>query len=232
MKKRTLGAGVLTAMMLFSPITGDYAEASTQTTQQATQKVMWGKNELTQTQIGRIVFSKDVKIYKRGTDGKVSFHMNAKKGSMWRVHKITTEGNSNVYDLGGGVRVKQSNLSTYESAPSDLIAKQMKQNNNGAFISWEEDGVNNGRFKYPKVHKLANESVKNEINKRIYISFAPHIENPEASDITYLVLENANNRLVIEQGVTNTSSTTGDSSRDIYRMTFNLTTGELTEENY
>lgn len=139
MKKRTIGAGVLIAMMLISPITGNYAEASIQTTQQATQKVMWGKNELSQTQIGRIVFSNDVKIYKRGTDGKVSFHMNAKKGSMWRVHKITTEGNSNVYDLGGGVRVKQSNLSTYEKAPSDLISKQMKQNNNGAFLAWEEN---------------------------------------------------------------------------------------------
>lgn len=29
MKKRTLGAGVLTVMMLFSPIAVDYAEAST-----------------------------------------------------------------------------------------------------------------------------------------------------------------------------------------------------------
>ncbi|MEK3980657.1 hypothetical protein MKY37_16645 [Psychrobacillus sp. FSL K6-2836] len=230
MKKCTIGAGILTAMMLFSPIAGDYTEASTQTTQQDTQKVMWGKNELSQTQIGRIVFSKDVKIYKRGTDGKVSFHMNAKKGSMWRVHKITTEGNMNVYDLGGGVRVKQSNLSTYEKAPSDLIAKQMKQNNNGAFLTWEERGMNHGVFKHPYIHKLANESVKNKINEVIRMSFSPDIGEPDVSNITYLVLENANNRLVIERGATYTAYETGDSNRSYMRFTFDLTTGEYTGE--
>ncbi len=51
-------------MMIFSPITGRLAEASTQTTQQSTQKIMWEKSELSQTQIGRIVFLKDVKLYK------------------------------------------------------------------------------------------------------------------------------------------------------------------------
>ena len=52
-------------------------------TQQSTQKIMWCKSELTKTQIGRIAFLMDVKVYKKDAKGVTKFHMNAKKGSMW-----------------------------------------------------------------------------------------------------------------------------------------------------
>lgn len=219
MKKCTIGAGVLTAMMLFSPIAGDYTEASTQTTQQDTQKVMWGKNELSQTQIGRIVFSKDVKIYKRGTDGKVSFHMNAKKGSMWRVHKITTEGNSNVYDLGGGVRVKQSNLSTYERVPSDLAKKMGEQY--GAKISWV------GRA-YPQVSRLVSKAVEDKINKALEEERYWLSDSSDNVSMEYSIVQNKNNVLKISILVTGTVFDTGHSSTFEYSKTYNLETGEIT----
>ena len=126
MEKRTLSAGILTAMMMISPIAANTANASTLTetsTQQSTQKIMWGANELADTQVGRITFLKGTKLYKRDANNLIHFHLNAKIGSMWRVHKITKEGNMTVYDLGGGVRVQQSNHSQFEAVPTALIEK-------------------------------------------------------------------------------------------------------------
>lgn len=226
MKKRILGAGVLTAMMLFSPIVGNSVDASTLTEtsiQQQNQKFMWGANELYDSQIGRLVFTKDVKVYKRDANGAVKFHMNAKKSSMWRVYKITDEGGKKIYDLGAGVRVQQSSLSKYESAPSDLVAKQVKQN--GAFLSWENYGSSHP---YPQIRKLANESVKDKINNHIEDTA---IDMSHSGDIVeYMeikVLENKNNTLKVFIKATVADSEVGHTSTTEHICIYNLTTGEV-----
>ena len=228
MKKRTLGAGVLTAMMLFSPIAGNSVDASTlanASTQK--EKVMWGANELYDTQIGRLVFTKDVKVYKKDAKGEVKFHMNAKKGSMWRVYKITDEGGKKIYNLGAGVRVQQSNLSKYELAPKDLVAKQVKQNNNGAFLVWEKKGSFTGYFDLPKVHKLANEDVKNKINEDIESAFGSLTSDTHVSGYKITVLENQNNRLSLEVRYIVTPMES-EAVTETFQLKYNLTTGEST----
>lgn len=228
MKKRTLSVGILTTMMLFSPIAGNAVEAST-LAETTTQKIMWGANELADTQIGRITFLKDTKLYKRDGKNPVQFHLNAKKGSMWRVHKITKEGNMNVYDLGGGVRVQQSNLSKYEAAPTGLIDKQVREN--GVHISWVE--YNKYRIKYPQVRRLTSKAIEDTINNNISLlvhaaetgSFAPN-----GRVDYYKIVENKNNKLVILMGVSGYADDDigGESSTEL-KLAYNLKTGERIE---
>ena len=230
MKKRTLGAGVLTAMMLFSPIAGNSVDASTLAEaklQQSTQTFMWGVNELYDSQMGRLVFTKDVKVYKKDGNSEVKFHMNAKKGSMWRVYKITDEGGKKIYDLGAGVRVQQSNLSKYESAPTDLVAKQVKQN--GVVLLWGKNRGVSTLLEYPQIHKLASEDVKNKVNKLIKDNayWIAHGALGDNADVEYSVLENKDNRLVLSLTVSTEDSETGAEATKVYTNTYNLVTGEL-----
>ena len=229
MKKRTLSVGILTAMMLLSPIAGGFAEASTLAntpTQQLTQKIMWGKGELTKTQIGRITFLTDVKVYKIDAKGVMKFHMNAKKGSMWRVHDIVKIDNKNYYDLGGGVRVLQSKLSKYESAPTSLIQKQVKEH--GVHISWVEyKGVN-----YPQVRRLASKDVEDKINKFIQRNAkwaadeTPNTVGPKEFKVT----ENKNNRLTVVLTTSLMDTEIGYIINQKYTVVFDVTTGRIVEE--
>lgn len=232
MKKRTLSAGILTAMMMISPIAGNTANALTltetstkQTTQQLTQKIMWGANELADTQIGRITFLKDTKLYKRNANNLIQFHLNAKKGSMWRVHKITKEGNMNVYDLGGGVRVQQSNLSKYEAVPTALIEKQVKEN--GVHISWDRTYG----FDYPQARRLASkeaeENINNDIRKHVIrIAMIHGIWNGSKE---FSVLENKDNRLAIVFRISYTD-TDGELVNKKGTTLYDVTTGMIIEE--
>lgn len=227
MKTRTLSVGILTAMMMISPIAGNAVEAST-LAETSTQKIMWGANELSDTQIGRITFLKDTKLYKRNGNSPVQFHLVAKKGSMWRVHKITKEGNMNVYDLGGGVRVQQSNLSKYESAPTALIQKQVKEN--GVHISW----VKYSYFvKYPQVRRLASNDVADKINKFIQKDAEwLALNTPNTEGIReYRVTENKNNRLTVERFTSLTDTEVGgEPIVQKYIVVFDVTTGRIIEE--
>ncbi|MGN7117193.1 hypothetical protein [Lysinibacillus odysseyi] len=227
MKERIIGAGILTAMMLFSPIAGNLVDASALangSTQK--EKVMWGTNELYDYQIGRLIFTKDVKVYKRDATGVAQFHMNAKKDSMWRVYKITNEGGKKIYDLGAGVRVQQSNLSKYEVAPKDLVAKQVKQNNNGAFLVWEKKGSFTGYFDLPKIHKLGNEDVKNKINQSIENAFVSLTSDTHVSGYQITVLENQNNRFLLEVKYIVTPMES-EAVTESFRLKYDLTTGNL-----
>lgn len=209
MTKRTLSAGVLSAMILFSPITGG------STVEASTQPIMWGQNELSKTQLGRIVFTKDVKVYKRGADNVPKFHLNAKKGSLWRVHKITKEGDRYVYDLGGGVRVQQSSLSKFERPPVELIKKQVQEY--GAII--EMDGV------YPTVSRLVSKAVEDKINNRIK-SFYNGFSNENTLITAIRKNADKDSELTLELIVSDYSEEMG-LRYSVHLDTYNLTTGEL-----
>ena len=77
--------------MLFPPIAVGSADASTQTAQQAAQKIIRGKCEVTSTQIGRIS-----KIYKV-VNGVEKFRMGVKKRPGWRVHGLIKDGKKTYY---------------------------------------------------------------------------------------------------------------------------------------
>lgn len=221
MIKRNLGAGVLTAMILFTPITIGTVETSAQTTQQATQKIMWGKSEVTATQIGKITFNTDVKLYKVA-NGVEKFHLVAKKGSGWRVHGLIKDGKKTYYNLGGGVRVLQSNLSKYEEVPKDLAKKLVEKY--GAVISWYEQYNS-----YPQVDRLSSKTAEDKINRDILNYFKEISYYPDMVNQKYRVVQNTNNRLKISNTFTVTESMFGYYSTTEETRTYNLTTGELIE---
>lgn len=226
MKKSTLSAGILTAMMMISPIAANTANASTkQTIQQPTEKIMWGANELADTQVGRITFLKDTKLYKRDANNLIRFHLNAKKGSMWRVHKITKEGNMTVYDLGGGVRVQQSNLSQYEAVPTALIEKQVKEN--GAHISSDRTYG----FDFPQVRRLASKEAEENINNHIrkQVVRIAMTEGIWKGSKKFSVPENKDNRLTIVYEISY-PDTNGEIVNKKGTTLYDVTTGMIIEE--
>ncbi|MGE8081453.1 hypothetical protein [Peribacillus loiseleuriae] len=229
MKKKITNA--LLAIMLVAPVavvgvSGDKVEASTSTQQ----KVMWGSNELYANQIGRIVFLKDTKLYKRDSNNVPSFHLNAKKGSMWRVYKITNEGGKNIYDLGGGVRVQQSNLSTIEYVPSSLkqkfdtdVAKISTKVYDSYYGGMEyfQVGLSN-KFSEDKINKALLEDVKYQERERNLWTI-----NTYDFNIEYKVEENKNGRLKILATISNKLVVQNIPVLYHYTMTFDLNTGDL-----
>ncbi|MDQ0242610.1 hypothetical protein J2S09_000146 [Bacillus fengqiuensis] len=151
-------AGVaLMGMLLWSPFAAQTSAAELDPI--SPKKVMWGANELVKGQIGRIVFLKDVKLYKRDTSGP-SFHRVAKKGSLWRVYEIKNINGISVYNLGGNVFVSQSNLSAYEKAPSDKIQAL------GVKVNYIESKIP-GRFEtvtYAQISGMFNKNLEKELN--------------------------------------------------------------------
>lgn len=131
-------------------------------------KVMWGANELAKGQIGRIVFLKDVKLYKRDSSGP-SFHRVAKKGSMWRVYDIKNINGISVYNLSGNVFVSRSNLSTYEKAPDEKIqALGVKVNDLSLPLLGQRESASGVplfyEVNYPQFSGLYNKTIENNIN--------------------------------------------------------------------
>ncbi|HWO98124.1 MAG TPA: SpoIID/LytB domain-containing protein [Bacillus sp. (in: firmicutes)] len=131
-------------------------------------KVMWGANELAKGQIGRIVFLKDVKLYKRDSSGP-SFHRVAKKGSMWRVYDIKNINGISVYNLSGNVFVSRSNLSTYEKAPDEKIQALGVKVNDLSLPSLGQRESASGvplsyEVNYPQFSGLYNKNIENNIN--------------------------------------------------------------------
>ncbi|MFD1928821.1 hypothetical protein ACFSFY_12335 [Sporosarcina siberiensis] len=219
MKKRALSIVVLSAMLLFSPLTGG------STVEASTQPIMWGQNELTKTQLGRIVFTTNVKVYKRGADNVPQFHLNAKKGSMWRVHKITNEGGRNIYDLGGGVRVQESSLSKYEKVPMALMRKQIQQY--GAYIEWVDVYPGMLVSGSPLVSRLMSEEVVDKLNKEIQNTLNTYVVHKESGfQMEITVVKNRDNVLTLEFKQFGQSEETSKYMLIIDALSYNLTTGE------
>ncbi|MDQ0242940.1 SpoIID/LytB domain protein [Bacillus fengqiuensis] len=176
-------------------------------------KVMWGANELAKGQIGRIVFLKDVKLYKRDSSGP-SFHRVAKKGSMWRVYDIKNINGISVYNLSGNVFVSRSNLSTYEKAPDEKIQALGVKVHDFSLPSLGQRESSSGvplfyEVNYPQFSGLYNKTIENNMNtvffnmanearKEQINLFEQNTENPnyhESGSMYYSVEYNRNNVL-------------------------------------
>jgi hypothetical protein len=82
-------------------------------------KVIWGKIEVQEGQIGKVTFLKDSNIYKTGKSGKPVLVKNVKKGTEMGVYQVNKKLLSGAYVLSGSTYVKISENVKYELLPAN-----------------------------------------------------------------------------------------------------------------
>ena len=88
-------------------------------------KVMWGKTELKQGQIGKVTIVTNVNAVKLNGNTLVQ-DKRLKKAEEYRVYSYRVIGNSGYYGLGGGLFVQKSSRIKYET-PSKAKLRQLEQ---------------------------------------------------------------------------------------------------------
>ena len=126
-------------------------------TSSASAKVMWGKTELKQGQIGKATILTNVNAVSQKGDTLVQGKM-LKKGEEFRVYSYRVFGDSGYYGLGAGLFVKKSDRIKYET-PSKIKLQAL-----GIKISDQTYAPN---IKYPKIEKLISSDAQNKINQTI-----------------------------------------------------------------
>lgn len=106
MKKRLLGL-IIAGSCFFS------------TSALAADSVIWDGAEVVYGQVGKMTFSKDVKVYKQNTDGTFT-SLVVKKGNFFRVYGVEQSSIGKVYNMSGGYRVQATDLVIYREVPSSI----------------------------------------------------------------------------------------------------------------
>lgn len=99
----------------------------------ANEKVIWDGAEIVDGQIGKMTFSKDVKIYKKNSDGSFT-SMVVKRNNFFRVYGKEQELYGNTYlMMSGGYRVQKTELVIYKDVPLNV----RKQVSGGGYVKEE-----------------------------------------------------------------------------------------------
>ncbi|WP_066297239.1 hypothetical protein [Bacillus sp. FJAT-29937] len=93
----------------------------------APQKVMWGKTELKQGQIGKITILGNTDLVKINTDGNLSVIRNLNKGEEYRVYSFKND-HGGLYGVGGGSFVQKNPSEVkYETPSKSKLAELEKE---------------------------------------------------------------------------------------------------------
>ena len=151
-KKKVIFISILTVLLLIFSTTA------------ASAKVMWGKTELKQGQIGKVTILSDVHAVKIN-GSKIKQDKKLKKGEEYRVYRYQVVGKNGYYGLGGGLFVQKSSKVKYETPskaklallekPSFLMDKKkvytykftgetVKYTYQGKYDNWDKWGTNDG----------------------------------------------------------------------------------------
>ncbi len=85
----------------------------------AKETVIWDGAEVVYGQVGKMTFSKDVKVYKQNTDGTYT-SLVVKKGNFFRVYGVEQTSIGKVYKMSGGYRVQATDLVIYREVPLSI----------------------------------------------------------------------------------------------------------------
>lgn len=152
----------------------------------ASAKVMWGKTELKNGQIGKITVLKNTQLWQYGKDKKSLVEVrNLKKGEEYRVY--TYKGDfGGVYGVGGSSFIKKSSSIKYET-PSKVKLQAL-----GVNIA---ERTYKGEIKYPEVTNLVNKGAQDKINNTI----KKHIEKSYAGSIALKEAKQAERQAYINE---------------------------------
>ncbi|MFJ7669536.1 hypothetical protein ACIQXI_20900 [Lysinibacillus sp. NPDC097195] len=85
----------------------------------AKEAVVWDGAEVDYGQVGKMTFSKDVKVYKQNTDETFT-SLVVKKGNFFRVYGVEQTSIGKVYTMSGGYRVQATDLVIYREVPLSI----------------------------------------------------------------------------------------------------------------
>lgn len=92
------------------------------TNAEAAVRVMWGKTELKEGQIGKITIVKPTELVKIESNGSLSTVRMLKSGEEFRVYSFKSQ-HGGLYGVGGGNYVKKDNRAKYETPSKNKLAE-------------------------------------------------------------------------------------------------------------
>lgn len=92
------------------------------TNAEAAVRVMWGKTELKEGQIGKITILKPTELVKLESNGSLSTVRTLKKGEEFRVYSFKSQ-HGGLYGVGGGNYVKKDDRVKYETPSKNKLAQ-------------------------------------------------------------------------------------------------------------
>ncbi|WP_066297258.1 hypothetical protein [Bacillus sp. FJAT-29937] len=114
----------------------------------ASQKVMWGKTELKQGQIGKVTILGTIELVKINTDGSLSVIRNLNKGEEYRVYSFKNE-HGGLYGVGGGSFVQKNPSEVkYETPSKSKLAELEKESTTFDKVKVINALASNGFYKY------------------------------------------------------------------------------------
>ena len=83
--------------------------------------VVWDGAEVVYGQVGKMTFSKDVKVYKSNMDGTFT-SLVVKKGNFFRVYDVENSSVGIVYNMSGGYRVQATDFSSSTPSSRSIVS--------------------------------------------------------------------------------------------------------------
>lgn len=158
-------------------------------------EVKWDGAQVVKGQAGKMTFTKDVKVYKKNTDGSFS-SLTVKRNNYFRVYDIEKYDNKIFYWMSSGYRVQATDLVVFKEVPLDIRASFY--DNPGLIYINRQDGKPLGYGDHLLSKNIPgsadynpyNDVVQFKIGKKLYYYFyaAPFEGNPlevyiDSSDI-------------------------------------------------
>ncbi|MFJ7736162.1 hypothetical protein ACIQ2D_07420 [Lysinibacillus sp. NPDC097287] len=81
--------------------------------------VIWDGAEVVKGQVGKMTFTKDVKVYKKNANGSFT-SLVVKKGEFYRVYSVENSSVGKVYNMSGNYRVQATPLVVYREVPLSI----------------------------------------------------------------------------------------------------------------
>ena len=118
MRNKKFWVSVLTVFLLF--FIASSAEA----------KVMWGKTELKQGQLGKITVKKSINLWERDANNRLSFVRVLKPGEEYRVYRYDNH-HGGQYGLGGGMYITKMPTHIKYETPSKVKLAELEREKSG-----------------------------------------------------------------------------------------------------
>ncbi len=128
-------------------------------------QVNWDGAEIVKGQTGKMTFSKDVKVYKKNSNGTYS-SMTVKRNNFFRVYNIEKYDQKTFYWMSSGYRVQATDLVIFKEVPTEIRSSFY---NNPAYIVSNHQGTK-AYFeeKYPMIDLAYGQHLLNEYVPRNY----------------------------------------------------------------
>lgn len=223
-------ATLFAVVLLVSSFANTSVSAAEQNRKCVPKKIMWGKTELKNGQLGKVTILKETKLYSLKDNKLAAGKVLPAKGE-YRVYSFKKAAGAELYGVGGGSYVKKDSLNKYET-PSKRKLAELKAaacvENEGGFL-WKAEKNGNTVYMLGSIHigieeyYPLNSKIMNAFNKSQNLVVEANILNVDPYEIQQFIMEKGvyTDATTIEDHITKELYTKLGAAFDEYGMDIN-----------